>query len=86
MERAPESTVTAKGQITIPKAVRDRLNIGPGDRVKFFFDAHGKLVILPKIPTASLAGIVGSRLGRPVTLEEMEEGIAAGAVGNFKYR
>ena len=30
-----ESTVTSKGQITIPKAVRERLQLEPGDKVYF---------------------------------------------------
>jgi antitoxin PrlF len=75
-----ESALSSKGQITIPKAARDRLNIGPGDRVKFFFDAQGKLVILPKLPASALRGLLKSPFDRPVTLEEMEEGIARGAV------
>ena len=31
-----ESSITAKGQATIPKAIRDHLRLKPGDRVKFF--------------------------------------------------
>jgi antitoxin PrlF len=79
-----ESALSSKGQITIPKEARDRLRIGPGDRVKFFFDAYGKLSILPKLPASALAGMAKSRAGRPVTLEEMEEGIAAGATERFR--
>jgi len=86
MERVPEAKITAKGQATIPKEVREFLHLKPGDKMKFFFDAHGHVVILPKIPTASLAGIIRSRLGRAVTLEEMKEGMITGAVGDFKYR
>ena len=74
-----ESALSIKGQITIPKAARDRLKLGPGDKVKFFFDASGNLVILPKLPITALKGIVRSRLNRPVTLEEMDEAIGAGA-------
>jgi antitoxin PrlF len=79
-----ESAITSKGQITIPKEARQRLNIGPGDRVKFFFDARGGLVILPKLPASALRGILKSPLDRPVTIEEMEEGIAAGATARFR--
>jgi AbrB family looped-hinge helix DNA binding protein len=79
-----ESALSSKGQITIPKEARDRLQIGPGDRVKFFFDAHGTLVILPKTPVLALAGMVKSRLGRPATLEEMEEGVVAGATARYR--
>jgi antitoxin PrlF len=83
MDRAPEATLTAKGQATIPKAVRDFLHLKPGDSVKFFFDANGHVVMLPKLPTSGLRGIVRSRRKTPVTLEEMEEGIAAGATERF---
>jgi antitoxin PrlF len=84
MQKPAESTITAKGQITLPKAMRDRLNVGPGDRVKFFFDAQGNLVVLPKIPASALRGILKSPFDRPITLEEMEDGIAAGATERFK--
>lgn len=36
-----KAKVTAKGQITIPKAVRDRLGIREGDAVYFVEDEHG---------------------------------------------
>jgi AbrB family looped-hinge helix DNA binding protein len=74
-----ESALSSKGQVTIPKMARERLGIGPGDRVKFFFDAQGKLVILPKVSVSILRGFLKSPMGKGVTLEEMEEGIAAGA-------
>jgi AbrB family looped-hinge helix DNA binding protein len=45
-----DSALTAKGQVTIPKAVRDHLNLSPGDRVKFFLHLDGTVVILPSYP------------------------------------
>jgi antitoxin PrlF len=39
------TTVTAKGQVTIPKAVRDLLGIVPGSRVDFHRDADGRVVL-----------------------------------------
>lgn len=39
------TTVTAKGQVTIPKAVRDLLGIGPGSRVNFRRAADGSIVL-----------------------------------------
>ncbi len=75
-----ESALSSKGQITIPKIARDRLNIGPGDRVKFFFDAEGHLTILPKIRASALRGVGKSPFDRAVTIEEMEEGSERGAV------
>jgi len=78
-----ESTVTSKGQVTIPKEARDYLGLKPGDRVKFFIQPDGRVVLLPKLPITALKGIVPKRKGRPVSLEEMDEAIAAGAVARF---
>jgi AbrB family looped-hinge helix DNA binding protein len=83
MEEVRKSRITAKGQATIPKSVRDFLNVKPGDSVKFFKDAHGHVVILPVVPISKLRGIV-KYTGKPVTIEEMDEGIAE-AVGE-RYR
>ncbi|MFS8144760.1 AbrB/MazE/SpoVT family DNA-binding domain-containing protein [Rhizobium sp. BR 249] len=39
--------VTEKGQVTIPKDIRDRLKIGPGSEVDFIADEKGaRLVVL----------------------------------------
>jgi len=40
------TTVTAKGQVTIPKAVRDLLGIKPGSKVEFKRAEDGSVVIL----------------------------------------
>ena len=39
------TTVTSKGQVTIPKPVRDHLGIGPGSRVDFRRTADGNILI-----------------------------------------
>ena len=78
-----ETTVTSKGQVTIPKAMRDQLNLAPGDKVKFFLQPDGRLVILPKLPITALKGMVRP-IGRPVSLEEMDAAIAKGATRRFK--
>jgi AbrB family looped-hinge helix DNA binding protein len=78
MERAMESAITAKGQATIPKAIRDYLGLKPGDRIKFFMHPNGSVVLLPKLPATALRGILKPRRP-PVTIEEMDEAIASGA-------
>ena len=40
------SRVTSKGQITIPKGIRKRLNLDVGDKVAFIEDENGRIVIL----------------------------------------
>ncbi len=39
-------TVTSKGQVTIPKPVRDRLGILPGSAVEFELDAAGRVTLV----------------------------------------
>ena len=73
-----ESSITAKGQATIPKPIRDYLGLKPGDRIKFFMHPNGSVVLLPKLPVTALRGILKPRRP-PVTIEEMDEAIASGA-------
>jgi AbrB family looped-hinge helix DNA binding protein len=71
----PASTVTSKGQTTIPKEIRSRLHLKPGDRVEFVVDQDGRVVVLPAtVDAAELAGILKSP-SRPVTVEEMNQAI-----------
>lgn len=74
-----ESAITSKGQATIPKAVRERLGLKPGDRIKFFLHPDGCVVLLPKRPVLSLRGLVKSPRQRPVTIDEMTKAAAEGA-------
>ena len=81
-----ESAITSKGQATIPKAIREHLNLKPGDRVKFFKHPDGSVVILPKLPASALRGIISPRRGRTATIAEMREAAAAGAAAEFPWR
>lgn len=62
------ATVTAKGQVTIPKPVRDLLGIAPGSRVDFRRAADGSVVLVradekrPASRLAKLRGQAGSGL------------------------
>jgi AbrB family looped-hinge helix DNA binding protein len=79
-----EATLSSKGQATIPKAVRDRLQIKSGDRFKFFFHPDG-VIILPKIPTARLKGMI-PKPAQSISLEEIDRAIAEGATERFRRR
>ena len=74
-----ESAITVKGQATIPKAVRQHLGLKPGDRVKFFMHPDGSVVLLPKLPSSALRGIIKSRRRSPVTIEKMTDAASEGA-------
>ena len=78
-----EATLSSKNQATIPKSVREYLNLKPGDRFKFFLQPDGAVVILPKIRTTRLKGSV-SKLGRALSIEEMNTAIESGATGRFR--
>ena len=73
------STVTSKGQITLPRDVRKALSLSAGDKVDFVeVDGGFKLVPL-RNDVRILKGRFAGRVDRPVTLEEMEEAIAKSA-------
>ena len=72
-----ESGITAKGQTTLPKAVRDALAVKAGDRVRYLIE-DGQVRVRAVRPISRLVGVLKNE--RPVvTLEEMEHAIADGA-------
>jgi AbrB family looped-hinge helix DNA binding protein len=78
----PTGTVTTKGQITIPKEVRDRLRLTAGSRVNFVFGRKGNVTLKPvKTDIRLLKGMIKSPLNRPVAVEEMNEAIGRGYAG-----
>lgn len=72
-----ESTITSKGQTTIPKEVRERLGLKAGSKVKYFVDLDGRIAMLAVRPVSDLRGILKSKRKKPVSLKEMDEGIGA---------
>jgi antitoxin PrlF len=68
------ATLTSKGQVTLPKSVRERLGIESGDRLEFIESEHGFLVVAVTRDIRSLKGIV-SRPKQPVTIEDMNSAI-----------
>lgn len=73
-----ESTLTSKGQITIPKAVREALHLEVGDRVYFEVRTDGSVVLKPRNePAERLFGMLaGKGRKRPLTIDEMNPGNA----------
>jgi antitoxin PrlF len=75
----PTATVTSKGQITIPKEVRDALGLKRGHQVSFLLRQDGVVEMRPEtVDLMSLYGILRPSV-RGVTLEDMEEAIRKGA-------
>ncbi len=55
------TTVTSKGQVTIPKKVRDHLGIGPGTSVDFLPVPDGRVMLVKR---AGGAGTARRKRGR----------------------
>jgi antitoxin PrlF len=68
------ATLTSKGQVTLPKSVRERLGVETGDRLEFIESEEGFLVVAATRDIRSLKGIVGQPK-KPVTLDEMNRAI-----------
>jgi len=74
------ATLTSKGQVTIPLAVRQESGLTSGDKIEFIREKNGKYAIIPKSGTVkSLEGFLKWD-GAPVSIEEMEEAIIEGAL------
>ncbi|MCY4015194.1 MAG: AbrB family transcriptional regulator [Gammaproteobacteria bacterium] len=72
-----QSTLTAKAQTTLPKAVRDALGVGPGDCLRYIV-SDDDVRILAVRPVERLFGVIKYD-GPPVSLDEMDRAIAEGA-------
>ena len=70
------ATITTKGQITIPKLVRQRLGVNPGDRVEFIEMENGAFqLVAANRDITTLKGIV-TKPQKTVSIDEMNDAIA----------
>ena len=70
------STVTDKGQVTLPKSIRDRLGIQPGTKLEFELESDGTLRV--RVLTRGSNGLYGllAKPGEdPRSLDEMETAV-----------
>lgn len=80
----PTSTITSKGQITIPRTVRERLDWKTGDRLDFTVDASGRVIVeLATGDVRELRGLLHRPGRKPVSVEEMNEAIRRSAAARF---
>ena len=72
------ATLSSKGQITIPKEIREKHHLEPGVRIEFLEDSHGVVSIWPVTANVTrLKGMV-AKPSEPVTIEEMNQAISEG--------
>ena len=70
-----QATVNSKGQVTVPKPIRDRLLLKSGDRIDFVVEADGSLrIVAPTVPVTALKGLL-PKPPVPVTLREMNKAV-----------
>jgi AbrB family looped-hinge helix DNA binding protein len=76
----PSTSLSTKGQIVIPKVIREQLGLRPGDPVDFVLQDNGDVVMRPAVrDVRSLKGCVRSRRRRSVSLAEMKRAIGQGS-------
>jgi antitoxin PrlF len=79
------STVTRKGQTTIPGKVRKALEIKPGDRLEYVVEGdHATIRVHPG--TRSLKGVLASKKGKKMSFGEIREAATKAALGRAGMR
>ena len=67
-----ESTITAKGQTTVPRQVREQLGAGPGTRLVWHVMPDGSLIVRAKtLSVLDLAGSLKSPKGKRMSIDDM---------------
>ena len=71
------ATITSKGQITLPKMVRDSLHLRTGDRVEFVIHGQAEAILKPVTKTVDeVFGRLYTPGAKARTVAEMNESIA----------
>lgn len=83
----PTATLTTKGQVTIPKEVREHLGVDTGDRLSFVVQRDGTVIVRPITHhVRALGGFLRRPGQRRVSTDEMDEAIATRMQAKFGPR
>jgi AbrB family looped-hinge helix DNA binding protein len=78
-------TVTRKGQVTLPKEVRERLGLDAARKLRFVVE-EGRVIVKPaKYGIGDLAGMLG-KPRKHLTLKQMDEAIQRAVIEKFKSK
>ena len=70
------ATLTSKGQLVIPKPIREHLHLHPGDTLDFLVQESGDVLMRPAVADVrSLKGLLHKPGRRPVSLGAMRQAI-----------
>jgi AbrB family looped-hinge helix DNA binding protein len=67
-----ESTISSKGQVTIPKAIRTRMHLKVGDRLRFVVEADGSVRLAAATRDVSTLRNILPRPKRRATVDDMQ--------------
>lgn len=68
----PRAKLTSKGRLTVPKAIRDLLRLGTGDRVDFVVKEDGTVVLRPAtVHVRELRGFLHRKGMKPLSVDQM---------------
>ena len=79
------STITSKGQMTIPKPIRDRFRLRAGDRVDFVVEDNRIVMIPAKLHIRDIVGLLPSP-SRAFTIEEMDDAIQEAVAEKYRRK
>ncbi len=72
----PSSTITVKGQTTVPKEIREFLQLSPGDQIDFIIELDGRVLIQPAtIKVQELKGLLHREGMKSISCEAMNAAV-----------
>lgn len=72
----PSSTLSTRGRLVLPRAIRGYLGVDAGDRIDFIIGADGEVRLRPAlIAIRELQGLLAQDGQAAVTVEEMKEAV-----------
>ncbi|MHA6690800.1 AbrB/MazE/SpoVT family DNA-binding domain-containing protein [Devosia sp. A449] len=77
------TTLTSKGQMTLPKDVRDDLKVGPGDKIDII-KRDGVYLLRPRRSAVDLIGKYKRPGQQPLTVEDMDEAIGKAVTERYE--
>jgi antitoxin PrlF len=74
------ATVNSRGQVTVPKLIRDQLNIARGTRLEFTLSENGSISVRAlNRSTLSIVGVLKRPARAAVAIEQMTDAVAKAA-------
>lgn len=82
----PTAKITSKGQITIPKKVREELHLNSGDKVSIEMEGNSARIYPAGESILDRAGALQQFTQKKITIQEMNEAIAKGISQKYERR